>query len=109
MSAAVLKFVKEIYPEYGLTGNATHARGVPFNQLYQAYPALEPFYSDFEKNFDPMPILTAMRDNDYIIPVTCVVVYMLFCFFGQKIMANYKPFGLVNTLAAWNLFLSLFS
>jgi hypothetical protein len=56
-----------------------------------------------------MPILSGMGKNDYVVPVVCVVVYMLFCYFGQKIMANYKAFDLVGPLAAWNLFLSLFS
>lgn len=70
---------------------------------------MEPFYGDFEKSFDPVPVLKAMGDNNYVIPVVCVVVYMLFCYYGKKIMDNYKPFGLVGPLAAWNLFLSLFS
>jgi elongation of very long chain fatty acids protein 6 len=56
-----------------------------------------------------VPILRAMGQNDYVIPVACVVAYMLFCYFGQKIMENYKPFNLIGSLAAWNLFLSLFS
>eukprot|EP00598_Pedospumella_elongata_P000671 CAMPEP_0184966624 /NCGR_PEP_ID=MMETSP1098-20130426/241_1 /TAXON_ID=89044 /ORGANISM="Spumella elongata, Strain CCAP 955/1" /LENGTH=315 /DNA_ID=CAMNT_0027487933 /DNA_START=27 /DNA_END=974 /DNA_ORIENTATION=- len=109
MSAVLEKFMLEHFPTYGATGNLTHARGVEYKQLFNHYPALEPFYGDFEKSFDPMPLLNAMRDNEYVIPVTCVVVYMLFCFFGQKIMANVKPFGLVGALSAWNLFLSLFS
>jgi elongation of very long chain fatty acids protein 6 len=50
-----------------------------------------------------------MGQNDYVIPVAFVVLYLLFCYFGQKIMAKYKAFEIVGLLAAWNLFLSLFS
>lgn len=50
-----------------------------------------------------------MGKNNYVVPVICVVAYMLFCYFGQIIMEKYKPFDLVGPLAAWNLFLSLFS
>jgi len=38
-----------------------------------------------------------------------VVLYMVFCYFGQKYMATRKPFGLEKSLAVWNLFLSVFS
>jgi elongation of very long chain fatty acids protein 6 len=50
-----------------------------------------------------------MQQNNYVIPTVCVVAYLLFCYFGQQIMASRKPFDLVNTLAVWNLFLSVFS
>jgi len=50
-----------------------------------------------------------MAENNYIIPVVAVVLYLLFCYYGQKIMASRKAFGLNTTLAAWNLFLAVFS
>jgi len=44
-----------------------------------------------------------------VVPVAAVIGYMLFCYIGGKVMAGCKPFGLNNTLALWNLFLSVFS
>ena len=67
------------------------------------------FYTDFEKKYDPIPLLQIMADNNYIVPVVCVVAYLLFCYYGQKIMEKRKAFDLTTTLAVWNLFLSLFS
>ncbi len=66
-------------------------------------------YHDFEKNYDPLPLAHWMTGNNYIIPVVSVVLYLLFCYFGKKIMADRKPFDLKWPLAAWNLFLSVFS
>ncbi len=77
--------------------------------MFHHYPAVEKFYFDFEKNYDPNPIIDVMAGFNYSVPVVAVVLYMLFCYFGGKIMANYKPFGLNTALASWNLFLSLFS
>lgn len=50
-----------------------------------------------------------MVDNNYVVPVVSVVLYLLFCYFGQKYMATRKAFGLEKSLAVWNLFLSVFS
>jgi elongation of very long chain fatty acids protein 6 len=50
-----------------------------------------------------------MADNNYVFPITACVVYLLFCYFGRKIMKDRDPFDLRYTLAAWNLFLSVFS
>lgn len=80
-----------------------------FSQFFETFPQTEFLYSDFEKKFESSHVRVLMEQNNYVIPVGCVVGYLLFCYFGKKIMANVQPFGLVNTLAAWNLFLSLFS
>lgn len=50
-----------------------------------------------------------MKLNNYVFPFAAVILYMAFCYFGSMIMKDRKAFGLLNTLAAWNLFLSLFS
>lgn len=81
----------------------------PSLQLYHHYPALDSFYFEFERHYDPIPVLDWMQRNNYMIPVGSVVLYLLFCHFGRKAMENRKAFDLVNVLAAWNLFLSLFS
>jgi hypothetical protein len=66
-------------------------------------------FSAAEKEYDALPIQQYMINNNYIIPIVSVVIYALFCYFGQSIMANYKPFDLKLPLAMWNLSLSLFS
>lgn len=50
-----------------------------------------------------------MTDMNYTVPVASVILYLLFCYYGKKIMEPRKPFNLLSSLAAWNLFLSLFS
>lgn len=50
-----------------------------------------------------------MKKNNYIIPVGASVLYLLFCYFGSRIMKDRKPFKLETSLAAWNLFLCLYS
>lgn len=100
---------QKINMNFGERGNATHTRGLPFTQFFNVYPVTEVFYTEFEKKYDVNPVIDIMIAMNYTVPVIAVVLYMLFCYFGAKIMANYKPFGLTNTLAAWNLFLSVFS
>jgi elongation of very long chain fatty acids protein 6 len=108
---AMLKLLdpKNHLATYGKNANATHLLDYKFNQVYFQYPATSFLYTDFEKTFDPIPVLRIMQDNNYVVPVIAVVAYLLFCYFGSKIMANNKPFGLETPLAAWNLFLAVFS
>jgi hypothetical protein len=62
----------------------------------------------FEKKYDPIPVLDWMRDHS-MIPVAAVALYAVLIFSGQYAMRN-KPAGQWrNTLAVWNLGLSLFS
>lgn len=109
MSNLFFQKVQEEFASFGTNCNSTNCRGCPLFQIYHTYPQLEKFYSDFERNYDPFPILFLMRDNKYVIPVLSVILYVLFCYFGQKFMKNRKPFDLKYPLAAWNLFLAIFS
>ena len=52
---------------------------------------------------------TSFAANHWEIPIALVVVYMAFCFFGQKVLRNYNAFDLRLPLAGWNAFLCLFS
>lgn len=92
-----------------LVNNVTHANNQRYEQLFLIYPALEPLYFSYEKAFDPHPYHDAMVDSHYTIPVIAVVLYLLFCFFGQKIMSKRSAFNLLWQLALWNMLLSLFS
>ena len=53
--------------------------------------------------------LTNEFKENYWIPFSAVTIYMLFCFFGSKIMKERKAFNLISQLAVWNFILSLFS
>lgn len=67
--------------------------------------------TDFEKKFMASPgegVHKWMLDNPSV-PITAVVGYLIFCYFGSKIMESRKPFGLNYLLALWNFSLSLFS
>jgi hypothetical protein len=87
----------------------TFFRGKPFTQFWQKVPVLEPFYTNFEKTYNPdYPLAQWMHVNNWV-PIVAIIAYMLFCYFGQIIMKDRKPFDLRYSLAAWNLFLSLFS
>jgi elongation of very long chain fatty acids protein 6 len=85
-----------------------NARGDEYFQLFQHYPILSPFYTEFEKNYSTLSTQQWVADNTHI-PVIIVVCYGLFAYFGQKFMANRKAFDLTMPLAYWNLFLSMFS
>jgi hypothetical protein len=81
-----------------------------YEPMWELYPVLEPLYTEFEKNYNPGPVLDKMKEPEMLwIPVVSIVVYLLFCYFGTKVMKDYKPFDLRGTLALWNLFLSTFS
>lgn len=67
--------------------------------------------TDFENNWK-ITVHSGVHgffDKNWAIPIGSVIAYLLFCYFGIKIMDSRKPFGLKYELAAWNLFLSTFS
>eukprot|EP00638_Chattonella_subsalsa_P001289 CAMPEP_0117765282 /NCGR_PEP_ID=MMETSP0947-20121206/20009_1 /TAXON_ID=44440 /ORGANISM="Chattonella subsalsa, Strain CCMP2191" /LENGTH=303 /DNA_ID=CAMNT_0005587887 /DNA_START=51 /DNA_END=962 /DNA_ORIENTATION=+ len=81
---------------------------VDFFQLFQFYPFLENFYFEFEKKFNPGPVAMKMKANPHI-PIIISIAYLLFCYFGPKVMAKRDAFDLRTPLTLWNLFLSAFS
>lgn len=85
----------------------TNSRG-SWHQLTDAIPALDRFYFSWEKNFDVIISSEFCKANNWI-PVVCVLLYGAFIIIGQRLMRDRKPFDLRWTLAAWNLFLSVFS
>ena len=67
-------------------------RGHSYVQIFHTYPAMERFYFDFEKNYNPLPILEYMASVNYSIPIAVVVVYLLMCYYGSIYMSSRKPF-----------------
>jgi hypothetical protein len=47
--------------------------------------------------------------NNAWFPITCVVVYLIAIFWGQKIMTKREPYVMKKALAAWNLGFAIFS
>lgn len=79
-----------------------------FHKLTDAVPALEPFYFSWEQNYNTIIGSNFAKDNNWI-PVVCVTLYGVFILVGQRYMRDRKAFDLRWTLAAWNLFLAVFS
>ena len=92
-----------------ITDQSKFIRGQEFVQIFHSYPALESFYFDFEKNYNPLPILDYMASVNYSIPAAVVLLYLFSCFLGTRYMKNKKPFNILDQLAMWNLVLALFS
>ena len=105
-AAPIFDAAKYRYPNSG-----SYARGDPYPQLFHHYPQLKSFYfSEWEREYDPEPVLNIMKNNNYMLPVISVILYALFIFVvGPWYMKDKKPFVLKYELAAWNLFLSSFS
>jgi len=82
--------------------------GEKFHQLYHYIPALEVFYTDFEKNWRAKSALDFAKEHQSLPYILCVV-YLVFIFGGREVLKNKAPFGLKKSLALWNLALSLFS
>ena len=66
------------------------------------------FITNFENNFNNFKYVEFFFNN-YWIPNSFVFLYMIFCYYGPKIMENKKAYDLKHTLAFWNGFLALFS
>jgi hypothetical protein len=82
-----------------------------YQQIFQKVPAMAPFYFQFEADFNSLPG-QAWVATHWVVPITCVVVYLLGIFFGQKFMAKveYKDiWDTRNILACWNALLCIFS
>jgi len=89
----------------------TSSRGNAFKQLFQNIPALTPFYTKAEANYDVLPIQTFVHDH-WEVPVICVVVYLAGIFFGTKFMDKVEYKNIWDTrmvLAGWNALLCTFS
>ncbi|CAB9506589.1 of very long chain fatty acids protein 6 [Seminavis robusta] len=82
--------------------------GNPYQEFSCTYPFLAPFYFEFEKYRDPLPALHWMQDRPFI-PIVAVILYGIGIYYGPKLMENRESWNCKKTLAAWNLFLSVFS
>eukprot|EP01035_Chromulina_nebulosa_P002308 gene2308-3115_t len=66
------------------------------------------FAFPMEMDFHPQEAVT-FTANHWHIPISFLILYVLFIHYGSKIMAHQKSFDLRIPLACWNAFLCLFS
>lgn len=85
---------------------AINGVGLAYREFSCIYPQL--FYFEFEKNYDPIPVLDWMRYHP-MVPIAAVVAYGILITIGQYAMRNREPFNFRWLMAFWNLSLSLFS
>ena len=84
-------------------------QGMPYTQLYEHIPLLEPFYSDFEKKFLAGPFFEFAQNTWPTVPLALIAGYVAMITVGPWVMKDRKPFQMKTALALWNLALSLFS
>lgn len=82
---------------------------VPYTQLYQHFPVLEPFYTDFEKNFKAQKYIDFAIATWPILPLYFITLYALMIIIVPRFMKDRHPVSLDNALDVWNISLSLFS
>eukprot|EP00667_Euglena_gracilis_P010883 EG_transcript_11083 len=83
-------------------------RGKEFQQFFQLVPQFPGSYTRVEAEYYPDPAQSWMISVPWF-PLLLVTLYMAMCYFGPKVMANHKPFGLRIPLILWNFLLSTFS
>ena len=66
------------------------------------------YYNRFEKYYDPIPVLDWMSDHPSV-PMMACTLYVVLIVLGQRIMKDREAFKWRKALAAWNLFLAVFS
>jgi len=82
--------------------------GDEYIQVFQVFPWMEPFYFEWEKNFNVAYFYKFIMENGQI-PIAAVIVYLCFIIEGGNYMKNRKGFDLKYLLGLWNFFLSAFS
>jgi len=90
--------------------------GHRFEEFSCSYKYLTWLYFPFEKYHEAdehyvinyVPLKRFLESNNAC-PIVAVTLYALFCYFGQKYMAKREAFSFRKTLAAWNLFLAIYS
>jgi hypothetical protein len=82
--------------------------GLAIVQLWQAYPALSPFYLDIEKTFNPTAWVHFAEANVWLALLLCAV-YCVAIEWGRSVMRSREPFDLRGVLFWWNAMLAAFS
>jgi len=87
---------------------ATNGWNLQYEEFSCLYPYLGSIYMEYEKYYDPVPILSWMQEHP-LIPIVTVIGYGVFCVWGQFAMKKRESWKCRKILAFWNLCLSIFS
>jgi len=87
---------------------AVNGAGIEYREFTCVYPALQSFYFDWEKNYDPVPVLSWMSERPWI-PIVACLAYGAAILGGQAYFRTRDRWHWRTTLALWNAGLSLFS
>jgi elongation of very long chain fatty acids protein 6 len=99
-----------LIPRAEFTERYYTVRGTEFSQIFQALPALKPFYMDWEKNYNAEKVYWWIIDNSWL-PWISIVLYVAFIF-GYPQLADARGWGKKESkflLASWNFLLAMFS
>ena len=110
MAAAFLDVLGKYVPSENYTERFYTVRGNEFHQVFQGFPALAPFYMDWEKNYNAEKVFWFIVDNSWI-PWFSLCVYLLFIF-GYPALAKRYNIGYISArtqMACWNFLLASFS
>eukprot|EP01063_Lacrimia_lanifica_P005439 TRINITY_DN1320_c1_g5_i1.p2 TRINITY_DN1320_c1_g5~~TRINITY_DN1320_c1_g5_i1.p2 ORF type:complete len:331 (+),score=137.58 TRINITY_DN1320_c1_g5_i1:93-1085(+) len=86
-------------------------RGEPVEQIYSKLPALRPYYTKFEEDYNVGPLLMFSKE-EWWVPIGAVSAYLAMVWLGPPLMKAVSPDGgprLQLPLAAWNWLLAVFS
>lgn len=95
-------------PQFSTEDITNALRKIPY---IMATPIEKEFIpTKFEVPFMGMEVdFGEMMHRNYVFMLSLVSVYMAFCYFGKRFMAEREAFDLRLPLAGWNAFLSIFS
>ncbi|KAL7570850.1 hypothetical protein ACA910_018917 [Epithemia clementina (nom. ined.)] len=101
--------VKSWYPSRGDDACVKYnIGGTPYEEFSCVYPSLAWTYLDWEKSYDTIYVRDWMAVHPWVPMVACVG-YMVSIGLGQAYFQHRPRWNWRVTLAAWNLFLSVFS
>lgn len=88
--------------------------GLEYQEFMCRFPVLEPLYFWFEKYHKSDSVIQYVGTREWMenhpeIPITAVILYATFIYFGQKHMKNRPAFEWRKGLALWNLLLTVYS
>lgn len=88
--------------------------GLEYQEFMCRFPILEPLYFWFEKYHKSETVIQYVPTREWMkvhpeVPIGAVCIYAICIYAGRKYMENREPFKWRKGLAAWNLFLTLYS
>lgn len=102
-------FMDNVFVPLDKVKRALHPCGwMSYVEMADAMPMLKSTYFEAEKYFDSR-FITEFTAAHWEIPVIFLTLYIAMIYFGPKYMKDREAWNLRGSLAAWNLFLSLFS